>query len=302
MLLASGTAVISGVSIFVNSHGLEAFPDAAVYTTAKNLVAAGLLLLAALLLGSRWRPAAAGRPAVAAARRWSPWTAVGLAYVGGVGGGAAFVMFFSGLARSAPEPAAFLHDTLVVWVALLAWPALRERASAWNLLAIALLVLGQVAISGGLGSLTPGLGLGLILGATLLWSVEAIVIKRLLAKVPPATVAVARMGVGGLVLLAYLMATGGIGQLLGLGPGQWSWALLTGLLLAGYVGTWVAALARARALDVTSVLVGSALITAILSAVAGGGDLAAEGTGLVAVAGGTAVVLLRWPRGREAGA
>ena len=35
-------------------------------------------------------------------------------------------------------------------------------------------------------------------------------------------------------------------------PHQLGWVLLTGLLLSGYVATWMTALARARALDVTS--------------------------------------------------
>ena len=37
--------------------------------------------------------------------------------------------------------------------------------------------------------------------------------------------------------------------------GQLGWVLFTGLLLAGYVGTWMTALSRARAIDVTSILV-----------------------------------------------
>ena len=53
-------------------------------------------------------------------------TWVGLAYVGIIGNGLAFVIFFNGLARTTATPAAFLHDTLVIWVitagtALVAW-------------------------------------------------------------------------------------------------------------------------------------------------------------------------------------
>ena len=49
---------------------------------------------------------------------------------------------------------------------------------------------------------------------------------------------------------------------LALDASQVGWVLLTGLLLAAYVATWMTALARARALDVTSILVASALVTA----------------------------------------
>ena len=40
---------------------------------------------------------------------------------------------------------------------------------------------------------------------------------------------------------------------------------VTGLILAGYVAIWFAALARAQAVDVTAVLVFGAVVTALLS-------------------------------------
>jgi hypothetical protein len=48
------------------------------------------------------------------------------------------------------------------------------------------------------------------------------------------------------------------------------WVLVTGGLLAGYVGTWFAALRRAPAAVVTSLLVVGAPITAALQGVATG--------------------------------
>ncbi len=44
--LAFVTAVISGISIFVNGHAVRHFGDATVYTTAKNAVAGALLVVA----------------------------------------------------------------------------------------------------------------------------------------------------------------------------------------------------------------------------------------------------------------
>ena len=40
---AFAAAAISGVAVFVNGYGVRAVPDATVYTTAKNLVAATVL-------------------------------------------------------------------------------------------------------------------------------------------------------------------------------------------------------------------------------------------------------------------
>ena len=51
------TALVSGVSVFVNSYGVHAVSSPAVYTTAKNLVAAVVRLAA--VAGVAWRAAAA---------------------------------------------------------------------------------------------------------------------------------------------------------------------------------------------------------------------------------------------------
>ncbi|HET9732374.1 MAG TPA: EamA family transporter [Acidimicrobiales bacterium] len=296
--LAGLTAVISGVSVFVNGYGVHAFRQAAVYTTAKNLVAAVVLLgVAAAVTGPKVRAgtvASPGHDAVPPPRGVRRW--LGLAYVGGVGGGVAFVLFFDGLAATRAVPAAFLHDTLVVWVALLAVAVLRERISWWNGAAVGLLLGGQAALGGGIGRLVANRGDVLVLAATLLWSLEVVVAKRLLTGMTPGAVGLVRMGAGAGVLLAYLAVTHRLGQLLALNGTQLRWALATGVLLAGYVATWMAALARARAIDVTSVLVVSAVITSALNALAGRGSLAPQAVGLTLVAFGGAAAVAGWRR------
>ena len=116
------------------------------------------------------------------------------------------------------------------------------------------------------------------MAATLLWAVEVIIATSAAGPAwrrrPSLLV---RMGVGGATLLVYLAATDAMGALFSLGAGAIGWVLLTGLLLAAYVGTWMSALSRARAVDVTSVLVSSALVTALLQAAAGIQPLGPEG-------------------------
>lgn len=294
--VAGITALVSGVAVFANSYGVHAVPQAAVYTTAKNAVAA-LILLAGLALVRRRSAGAGATPGDApaeptpadASRRWGYW--LGLLYVGVVGGGLAFVLFFVGLSRTSAEPAAFLHDTLVVWVALLALPFLRERLSPWNVAAIVLLVAGQSAVVGGVGHLVVGEGQFLVLGATVLWAVETVVAKRLLRTMAPATLGTTRMAVGAVVLVGYVAVTGHLGTLAGLDSRQIGWVLLTGAILALYVGSWMIALARARAVDVTSVLAAGVLVTALCQAAAGTARLAPEVVGLALVAAGALAVL-----------
>ncbi len=297
LLVAGATAAVSGVSVFVNSYGVHAVPSPAVYTTAKNLVAAIVLVGVALAV----RLSARGPRAVADVKPTTPPRTrlarlVGLGYVGTVGGGLAFILFFDGLARTSAVPAAFLHDTLVVWVALVAWPLLGERLGRWNVAAIVLLVVGVVASTGGIGGIRANSGNALVLGATLCWAIETVVARRLLTRVTPTTLGLVRMGGGAVVLLAYLAISGALHSLIALDASALRWTLVTGVLLGAYVATWMTALARARAIDVTSVLVSSAVITTILQALVQHKGLGPEAVGITLMLIGTAAATVGWAR------
>ena len=285
--LAFVTALISGVAIFVNGHAVQHFGDATVYTTAKNAVAGVLLLaLAAPLLGGP-------RSEVPTIRKHR----LGLAAVAVIGGSVPFVLFFEGLARAEATQAAFIQKTLIVWVALLAVPLLHERLGWPHLAAIALLVAGQAWLVGDAGTVAFGSGEALIIAATLLWAVEVVVAKKLLADLDSRLLGAARMALGTVVLLGWVLISGRADELFSLSSNQWSWALLTGLILAGYVATWFAALARAQAVDVTAVLVFGAVVTAVLSRAADG--VAFDLGGVILITAGALIVALVGVRKRE---
>lgn len=275
--LAVVTACISGVAIFVNTYFVVQSPDATVYTTAKNAIAAALLLLVLMATsrGSKISPKSALTP-----RQW-----VWLAALGLIGGSIAFVLFFEGLARAeSAQTAGFIHKTLVVWVALLAVPLLREKLTGFHIAAIALLLMGQVVLAD-LGTAAFGTGELMIFGATLLWAVEFVVAKRLLAAIPSPAVAAARLGIGTLFLLMFVVATGRAEALMSLTAQQWTWAFVTGAILAAFVATWFAALARAQAVDVTAVLVLGQIITTLLAAGIKGAPIATNvAVGLLLIA------------------
>lgn len=290
--LAFVTAMISGVSIYVNSLAVKHFSDQTVYTTAKNGVA-GLLLLLVLWVVRRRSPDRYTRqlpPAHVAAPA--------LLIVALVGGSIPFVLFFEGLARAQATQAAFIQKTLVVWVAILAVPLLRERFRVPHALAIVLLIAGQAWLVGSAGKVVFGEGEAMILGATLLWAVEVVYVKRLLDTYDSHLLAAARMGFGTVLLLLWLALTGKFQLLASLGAEQWRWVALTGVLLTGYVGTWYAALARAQAVDVTAMLVFGAVITALLAGTAGSSPISVPGVGLIVVGSGLiAWTALRTPAG-----
>ena len=287
--LALFTAVISGVAVWVNGRAVGSFASPTVYTTGKNIVAAcGLGTL--LVLATRTR---SGEGWTRPTRR-SQW--LGLAAVGVIGGSVPFVLFFEGLARAGSTDAAFVHKTLVLWVALLAVPLLGERLGFRHVAAIGLVLWGQAALGGGI-AVGADRGVVLLAGATACWAFEVILAKRLLGELSPLTVAVARMGGGSVLLLGWTVARTGT-DLFRLDAGQLGWLALTGALLTGYVATWFSALARAEAVDVTAVLVLGALSTAGLGVSIDSAAIGPLLPGLVLVAAGAALLVLRPERDR----
>ena len=283
--LAVVAGCISGLAIWLNAFAVKQMPDAALYTTLKNGVAAAVLLVLAAPLVRRSEVKQIDR---------SGW--LGLTIVGIVGGGIAFLLFFTGLAMASAPSAAFIQKTLFVWVAILALPLLGERLGLTQLVALAVLVVGQALLLPPRG-IAWGTGETLIAIATLCWAVEVVVVRRVLGMVATPIVAAGRLSIGLVVLVGYLALTGRIDGILALGPQAWAWILLTGLILAAYVGTWFAALRRAPATVVTSVLVVGAVITGGLQALARGGpptvDLVAGYLLIVAATGLTALLAVR---------
>lgn len=260
--LAFGTAVISGVAVWLNGYGVRAVGDPAVYTTLKNLIAAIILVSLALALGGAAEARTLRRP------QWARLLLIGL-----IGGSLPFLLFFTGLSIASAPSAAFIHKTLFVWVALMAVPLLGERLGWAQIVALGMLFVSQVLIVAPTAEGRFGLGEAMILGATLLWSIEVIVAKRLLADVSPSLVGASRLGFGVVMLAGYLVVTGKAPMLATLGAESLVWVLITGVVLAGFVGTWYAALSRAPATVVTAVLVVGAVITTVLAAASTGSTL-----------------------------
>ena len=288
--LAGLTALISGVSVFVSKYGTQAVPDPFVYTTARNVYVGGLLLVALIALHT-WRRA---RGATAAAARGVQWRdAPSLVAIAIVGGSVPFLLFFWGLTLTTAPIASFIQKTQFVWVAALAVPLLREAFGGWQAIAL-LALLGGTVLQGSAPLRGPGPGELLVFAATLLWSIEAVLARRTLRCVSPLVGAAARMAGGAVVMTGFLAASGRLDALLSLTLTQWLWVAGPGLFLLGYVVTWYAALRRAPALVVTSVLTLGAPVTSLLNALfvthsvpsttLAGGAVLAIGAGLLTLA------------------
>ncbi len=290
--LALAAGCISGLSIFLNGLMVKSFPDPTLLAGVRNGLVGLLFITILVVLAARTSRAVRSGAPVPATRPLGRRELTGLIVLGVVGGGIAFALFFEGLALAASPSSAVLQKTLFLWVAIAAWPLLGERPGAASVLALVVLLGGTLLLDPPAGA---GLGVGelLILAATLLWTGETILARRLLPRVGAGRGAAARMAIGSIVLLAIVAWSGGLAGIGAWTPVMWGFVALTAVLLAGYVAAWYGALERAPASVVTSVLVVGALITASLRAVAGG-TLPTDQrlAGLLLLAAGAGVVAL----------
>jgi drug/metabolite transporter (DMT)-like permease len=288
LVLAAVTAAISGVSVFINGLIVTSFPDPVALAAVRNGLV-GLAIVAWLGLPSL----------VAELRALDGRRRTGLVVLGILGGGVPFILFFSGLGATGGAGAAVLQKSMFLWVALLAVPLLGERVGMLQIAALGALAVGSL-LAGPMPATGIGMATALVLVATWLWAGEVVLARRLLAGVSVRLAAAARMTIGAGVIVAWLVLSGRGAAITSFGATQWPLIALTGLLLFGYVTTWYGALARTTATNVSSILVGGAVVTAALTAIRVGTVPAAPVvTGLVLIVTGSAVV---WLAGRRSAA
>lgn len=282
VLLVLLTAVVSGVSTFLNFYAVQATNSDA-FVTVRNLVVAGLLIPVALLGGRSVHLHLRGAD-------WGRLLAIGL-----LGGAIPFLLFFHGLALASAAggvtTASFGYRTLFLMAAVLAVVVLRERLSARWFAAAALLLVGNALLL----ALTAPIwtdGTAYVLTATALWAGEYTLSKRTLRDLPSGVVGLGRMGFGAVFLSAYLAVTGQWGSAGAFTGTIWSWVGLSALLLTAFVGSWYAGLQRVGLGVATSALVLGFPVTWALALVVRGGPVALpQAAGAVLVVLGVVVVL-----------
>lgn len=255
LLLVLATALISGVSIYINGLGVK-FGNPYVFTGIKNVIV-GLGLFSLIVLLKEWKLLRQLKK-----KDWKRLTLIGL-----IGGAVPFLMFFKGLSMTIPAQGSFIHKTLFIYVSFLAMIFLKEKMNKSLLIGLGALLAGNFLF---LGIKMQALSWGdaLVFGATLLWAVEIIISKRTLATLKPRIVAWGRMFFGSVFILVFLLATGQAGSLFAYNPEQWKWIAITSLFLLGYVYTFYYGLKYVRASVATSVLAIGAPITGLITLVA----------------------------------
>ncbi|MGB6501289.1 MAG: DMT family transporter [Thermoplasmata archaeon] len=282
LLLVLATALISGISTFVNLYAVHGTNSDAFVTVRNATVALALVPIAFFAARTAHAPL-----------RGIDWTR--LVAIGVVGGGIPFLLFFHGLALAAAAgggiTASFLYRTLFLMATVLGVVVLRERFH-WRYAAAAALLLGGNLLLLSWKSPVWTDGSVYVLAATALWAVEYTISKRTLRDVASGTVALGRMGFGALFLLGYLAVTSQVGSVAAFTSGQWMWVGISAALLTAFVTTWYAGLRRLDLGVATSVLVLGFPVSWLLAAAVDGAPVTLwESVGAGAVVFGVSVAI-----------
>jgi drug/metabolite transporter (DMT)-like permease len=255
--LAFLTALISGVSNFVNKIAVDVIKPPLVFTAEKNAIV-GILIIGILIATWKWKKI----------KNLNGKQIVYLILIGIIGGSLPFYLFFTGLSQIPAINGAIIHKTLIIWVAILAVPFLKEKMSAFQIIGVVLLFCSNLII-GGFAKFQFSQGELFVLMATILWAIENILAKKILPTVDPDIVTAARMGFGSLILLgaAVIVAPADLVKSFSPSTTQIFWMTATVALLLGYVTTWYRALKFAPVTVVASILVSATLVTNVLSAI-----------------------------------
>jgi drug/metabolite transporter (DMT)-like permease len=246
------TALISGVSIFLNAFGVKGI-NPFVFTGLKNVIVC-VFLFSIILLVKEFKSLK-----VLNKNDWLKLSLVGL-----IGGSVPFLLFFKGLQLTTAASGGFVHKTMIVWVVLLSLFFLKEKLNYKIVIGAVFLLVGNFFLLN-ISGFAIDEGIILIFLATLLWSSEIILSKYLLKRLSGNLVAFGRMFFGSLFIMAFLLVTNNF--TLSLGIAQWSWILITSVFLLGYVFTFYNGLKYVTASTAVSILSLGAVITTVLQLV-----------------------------------
>lgn len=226
-LLITFTAIISGFAIIANKFFVVTI-DPLLFTALRAFFI-GIIFLGISLYMQR-----ATKQKKFKQTSWKTLLLIGI-----IGGGFAFWIFFSGLKMTLGIRAAFLHKTLPIYAAILAFVFLKEKITKQQLIAMGIMLLGLIVMQ--LTKLSAEIRTGdfLILAATMLWAIESVISKRaMLNKESNWVVTFSRMFFGSLVLFAIIFLTGKTALLFALTSQQLIYIAVSGSFLFLYVLTW----------------------------------------------------------------
>ncbi len=254
-ILALMTALVSGFAIVINKFFVVQI-DPYIFTAMRALVIGLIFFIAMTYLDKR--------PLLRLNKNNVGWKH--LLFIGLVGGGMAFLMFFSGLQLTTAGRAAFLHKTLPLYATALAFVFLKEKVTRKQVYSMLFMLLGTMFILW--TALTPDVALGdlLIIGATVLWACENVVARGIMKKGETnLMVSFSRMFLGALLLFAFIGIAGKLPVLLALTGQQLLYITVSAGMLLMYVLFWYWSLKLINISKATTLL----LLAPVISLIAG---------------------------------
>ncbi len=277
LLLVLSTAVISGVSIFLNQYGVTGI-DSGVFTFSKNFVVA--IFLFSLIFGLN-------NLKEFSQLKKEDWFKIVL--IGLVGGSVPFLLFFRGLQLTTGASAALIHKSLFIFVTMFAIIFLKEKLDKKVIAASMLLITGNYLL------LRPSWSFNygdlMILVATILWAAENIISKHTLIELSGNMVAFGRMFFGSLFILIYLAATEKFVIIQTITTPQLTWIFITSGMLFLYVFTWYNGLKKVPVSLASAILLLGSPITTLLKFTTGTPLTLTNATSMVLIIAGIVVFM-----------
>ncbi|MFH1978336.1 MAG: DMT family transporter [Candidatus Aenigmatarchaeota archaeon] len=256
-LLALLTAIISGFAIFANKIFIVGL-DTTIFTAVRAIIIGVVFFILASIHTkfdySKFKKVS-----------WKYLLAIGV-----IGGGIAFILFFTGLTMTTGGRGAFLHKTLPLYATILAFIFLRERISKKQLIALVLMIIGTVTLYSATINpadlwMNPALGDFLIIGATIFWAIELVIAKKaMMLKESNLVISFGRMFFGALVLFGIVLLTNKFYLLFELQPYQIINLFISTAILFGYILTFYWSLKYINISKAATILLIAPVITLIL--------------------------------------
>jgi len=257
-LLALFTAVISGISIPLNKVFVVDL-DPLVFTAVRAVIIGVIFLLLSF--------ATHGLNKKQLKTDWKY-----LAVIAVIGGALAFLLFFSGLKLTTAGRAAFLHKTLPLYVAVIAFVFLKEKIPRKQVYALAIMLVGTLVLysaqitTSGLW-MDPHLGDLLVLGATVLWAVENVAARKVMSRGGTNfMVSFARMFFGGVILFGAVILTNKFDVLFTMTTPQWNSIFVSTVVLFGYVLFWYWSLKHINVSKASTLLLLAPVVSLVVGA------------------------------------
>ena len=187
-------------------------------------------------------------------------------WIGLIGGGLAFLLFFNGLKLTTSGRAAFIHKTLPIWASLMAYFFLREKINKKQILALLIAILGFSIMEFENISTSIKIGDFLTLTATLLWALENTLSKKFMNQGESNwRITFIRMFFGSLFLFSVVGLQGKLPLIFELSLSHWGYILFSTIMLTWYVFTWYWGLKYINLSKATSILLISPIIAVYLA-------------------------------------